>query len=140
MKFQHDLRYGTLEDETLNYIWSDSKGLRETLIKADTTPTQAELNEARQMFKTRIYEYLENGATLTNTLVSLQKEINDTLYRKREVLQKLSEKNAELFAQNLLFQSLTGFQTFMTTKRFLDIMKNPDYDERISKRNRREDE
>ena len=63
MKFQHDLRYGTLEDETLNYIWSDSKGLRETLIKADTTPTQAELNEARQMFKTRIYEYLENGAT-----------------------------------------------------------------------------
>ncbi len=138
MKFQHDLRYGTLEDETLNYIWSDSKGLRETLIKADTTPTQAELNEARQMFKTRIYEYLENGATLTNTLVSLQKEINDTLYRKREVLQKLSEKNAELFAQNLLFQSLTGFQTFMTSKRFLDIMKYPDYDEWISKRNRLE--
>ena len=33
MKFQHDLRYGTLEDETLNYIWSDSKGLRETLMK-----------------------------------------------------------------------------------------------------------
>lgn len=138
MKLNHDLRYGLLEDETLNYIWTDSKGLRETLIDANATPTQAELNEALRMFKERIYDYLGNGVTLTNTLVALQKDINENIYHKRKVLQQLSEKNAELFTQNLLFQSLTGFQQFMTSKRFLDIMKYPDYDEWISKRNRLE--
>ncbi len=138
MKFLNDLKSGTLEESMLDYLWTDSKGLKEALIDANATPTEKELNEALQMFKNKIYEYLENGVTLTNSLISLQKEINETLYHKRQILQSLSQKNAELFTQNLLFQSLTGFQRFMTTKRFLDIMKYKDYDEWISKRNKLE--
>ena len=138
MKFLNDLKSGILEESMLDYLWTDSKGLKEALIDANATPTEKELNEALQMFKNKIYEYLENGVTLTNSLISLQKEINETLYHKRQILQNLSQKNAELFTQNLLFQSLTGFQRFMTTKRFLDIMKYKDYDEWISKRNKLE--
>ncbi len=138
MKMDHDLKFGFLEEETLNYIWHGSDSLRSALISKDATPTTSELKEAQELFKTRIYAYLENGVTLTETLVSLRDDINETLYHKRKVLQQLSEKNGELFTQNLLFQSLTGFQQFMTSKRFLDIMKYPDYDEWISKRNRLE--
>lgn len=138
MKMNHDLKFGFLEEETLNYIWNGSASLRNTLIPKDATPTITELNEAQELFKARLYAYLENGVTLTETLSSLRDDINETLYHKRKVLQELSEKNAELFTQNLLFQSLSGFQQFMTSKRFLDIMKYPDYDEWISKRNRLE--
>lgn len=138
MKMNHDLRFGYLEEDVLDYIWSGSKRLRDTLIPRDATPTSTELREAQSLFKKRLYAYLENGVTLTETLTSLRDEINETLYHKRQVLQQLSEKNAELFTQNLLFQSLTGFQQFMNSKRFLDVMKYPDYDEWISKRNRLE--
>lgn len=138
MKMDHDLKFGFLEEETLNYIWHGSDSLKSALIAHDATPTTTELKEAQELFKTRIYAYLENGVTLTETLMSLREDINETIHHKRKVLQQLSEKNAELFTQNLLFQSLTGFQQFMTSKRFLDIMKYPDYDEWISKRNRLE--
>lgn len=138
MKMNHDLKFGFLEEETLNYIWNGSQRLRDTLITKDATPTSAELKEAQELFKTRIYAYLENGVTLTETLTSLRSDINETIYHKRKVLQQLSEKNGELFTQNLLFQSLSGFQQFLNSKRFLDIMKYSDYDEWISKRNRLE--
>lgn len=138
MKLLHDLKSGFLEKEILDYIWNGSTSLRDALIPKGATPTQAELKEAQNLFENKLYAYFENGVTLTETLVSLREDINETIYRKRQVLQQLSEKNGELFTQNLLFQSLNGFQQFMVSKRFLDIMKYPDYDEWISKRNRLE--
>lgn len=135
-KMTFDLKnLGVISDDILEYIWLDSLSLRNYII-GDNKINEKDMLSIKNDFINEIDRFMrEEDSDLVKRIDEFRDNIQKTIKLKEDMIKDLNGKNAELFSKNMMFQSLSGFKQFMTSKNFVDIMKHEEYDKWIIDRN-----
>ena len=140
-KILYDLRFNNrVDEEIIRYIWNDSEKLRNYLtlgLNDNKLLFDEDIENIKNEFNTIIIDFVnsDNNCDLMYVLQQQLIKTKNMIGKRKDIIERISKKNAELFSVNMSFQSLPGFKKFVISKNFLDIMNYEEYDNWIDSRN-----